>query len=161
MKTLVIILSMVGLLTLTSCNQKTDPQSLLKDNNTRTELFAAIANNPKMMTQFMNTVQNNDGAMQMMQGNKQMMGKMMGGNGMMNMMKNNPEMMKNMSNMMSKDTSAMHGMMNTMMKDGEMMGMMVNMMHKDGLMSKKSMESCMKMMKDKGIMNGKNMMDHK
>jgi hypothetical protein len=151
MKTLVIILSMAGLLTLTSCSQKTDPNTLLKDDNTRTELFSAIVSNPQMMTQFMNTVKANKGAMQMMRGNKQMMGKMMGGNGMMSMMKNNPEMMKNMSKMMSKDMEAMHLMMNNMMKDGNMMKMMVNMMNKNGLMNKKSMESCLKIMKDKGM----------
>jgi len=159
MKTLILVVSMAGLLTLTSCNQKKDANTLLKDNNTRTELFTAIASNPEMMTQFMNIVKNNDGAMRIMQGNKQMMGKMMNGKSMMTMMKNNPEMMKNMSKMMSKDKGAMHNMMNNMMKDGKMMTMMINMMYKNGLMNKKSMESCMTMMKKKGMNVGGKMMN--
>ncbi len=153
MKSLLLIFSMVGLLTLSSCNQKPDTNTLLKNKETRTELFSKMVANPEMMSEFMNTIKNNKGAMQMMQGNKQIMAKMMEGKGMMNMMKNNPEMMKNMSKMMSGNMGAMHNMINTIMKDGKMMEMMVTMMNKNGLMDNKSMESCMKMMKEKGMMN--------
>jgi len=101
MKTSVIILSVLGILALTSCGQKTDLNKLLKNENSRVALFKAIASNPKMMTQLMNTAKDNKGAMHMRQGNHQMMNgnKMMNtttklttkNTGMMHMMKMKPD----------------------------------------------------------------------
>jgi len=96
MKTLLLVVSMVGLLTLVSCNKKTDTNALLKDKATRTELFKAMANNPEMMTQFMNTIKDNKEAMQMMQGKHQMM--------------NGNKMMKNETELTTKNTGMMHMM---------------------------------------------------
>ena len=42
-------------------------------------------------------------------------------------------------------------MMGEMMKDGKMMGMMMKMMQEKGMMSEECMQSCMKMMGDKGM----------
>jgi hypothetical protein len=50
--------------------------------------------------------------------------------------------------------------MQSMMKDGKMMGNMMQMMHEKGMMSEDCMESCKKMMGDKGMdMKGMGMKD--
>ena len=89
MRTITIILLAMGLISLSSCEQKTDPNAMLENSQTRTELFDAIASNHSYMTQFMDNMQTNDHAMQMMQGNQKMMGHMMQGGGMMQMMHEN------------------------------------------------------------------------
>ena len=62
--------------------------------------------------------------------------------------------------MMMKDSTMMHSMMNGMMNDGKMMGTMMKMMHEKGMMSEDCMESCSKMMGEKGMdMQGMNKMD--
>ena len=140
MKTLILTSLVIGLTTLNSCNQKIDVNTILENSEKRTELFDAIANNHSYMTQFMDNMHGNDHAMQMMQGNKKMMGTMMQGNSMQMMMKDS--------------------MMQYMMKDGKMMGNMMQMMHEKGMMSEDCMESCKKMMGDKGMdMKGMGMMD--
>ena len=86
MKTLVIFISIVGLVSLNSCNQQADPQDVLENPETRTEVFNAITKNLDYMTEFMESMHGNQHAMQMMQGNKKMMGSMMQGEGMQMMM---------------------------------------------------------------------------
>lgn len=110
MKALTIILSMIGLVSLNSCTQETNPQAVLENPETRTEVFNDIAQNDDYMTEFMENMHNNPQAMQMMQGNKKMMSSMMQGEGMQ---------------MMMKDSTMMHSMMDGMMK----------MMHEKGMMS--------------------------
>jgi|TARA_R110000823_G_scaffold75775_2_gene173270 hypothetical protein len=145
MKTLLIVLSAVGLLSLTSCKQETDPLALMENPETRTEVFNAISKNHDYMTEFMESMHDNQHAMKMMQGNKKMMSSMMQGEGMQ---------------MMMKDSTMMHSMMNGMMNDGKMMGTMMKMMHEKGMMSEDCMESCSKMMGEKGMdMQGMNKMD--
>jgi hypothetical protein len=134
MKTTVIILSAIGLLSLNSCQQETDPQTLMKNPETRTEVFNVITENQDYMSDFMDQMQNSEQTMQMMQGNKKMMGNMMQGEGMQ---------------MMMKDSMMMKNMMKGMMKDGKMMGKMMKMMHKNDMMSPDCMQSCTKMMGDK------------
>jgi hypothetical protein len=136
MRTTAIILLAIGLINLSSCNQKTDPNAMLENTDSRMELFDAIANNHNYMTEFMDNMQDNDHAMQMMHGNQKMMGNMMQGGGMQ---------------MMVKDSMMMKNMMQSMMKDGKMMGNMMKMMHEKGMMGEDCMESCKKMMADKGI----------
>ena len=148
MKTLVIILSAIGLLSLNSCNQGSDPKTLLENPETRTEIFNDITENHDYMTEFMVSMHKNEHAMQMMQGNKEMMSNMMMGEGKQMMMK---DMMGN--------KEMMHSMMSEMMGNGKMMGDMMQMMHKDGMMSEDCMKSCMKMMGDKR-MDMTNMMDN-
>lgn len=146
MKTLVIIFSVFGLITLNSCNQQTNVQALLENAETRNEIVKTIAGNHDFMTEFMSTMQDNDHAMQMMQGNKMMMGKMMKGQGIQMMMKDSTMMKQMMGN-----KQMMHSMMQGMMKDGKMMGNMMKMMSEKGMMSEDCMQSCMKMMGDKGM----------
>lgn len=95
MKRVKLIFLTIGLFSMYSCNQKTDVNSMLKNSETRTEIFDSIANNQKFMTEFMEDMQSSDHAMQMVQGNKKMMGNMMEGSGMQMMMKDSM-MMKNM-----------------------------------------------------------------
>ncbi|MFC4094750.1 hypothetical protein [Euzebyella saccharophila] len=136
MKTATLFFLTIGLFALHGCNQKTDVNAMLDNSETRSEIFDAIANNHKYMTGFMDNMQESDHAMQMMQGNTKMMGNMMQAGGMQMMMKDSM-MIKNM------------------MKDGKMMGNMMKMMHEKGMMSEDCMESCKKMMEDKGMdMNG-------
>lgn len=145
MKTLLIVLSAIGLLSLSSCKQETDPLALMENPETRTEVFNTITKNHDYMTEFMESMHGNEHAMQMMQGNKKMMGSMMQGDGMQ---------------MMMKDSTMMHSMMNGMMNDGKMMGTMMKMMHEKGMMSEDCMESCSRMMGEKGMdMQGMNKMD--
>lgn len=136
MKTVITLLTVIGLFTLTSCNQDADVNAMLKNPEMRSQMMEIITKDHNMMTEFMGKMKGNNHAMQMMQGDKEMMNMMMQGNGMQ-MMNNNPEMMKNM--------------MGNMMKDGKMMGQMMQMMHNNGMMSEECMQSCMKKMKDKGM----------
>ena len=55
MKTTVIILSAIGLLSLNSCQQETDPQALMKNSETRTEVFNVITENQDY-SEFMNNM---------------------------------------------------------------------------------------------------------
>ena len=136
MKALTIILSMIGLVSLNSCTQETNPQAVLENPETRTEVFNDIAQNDDYMTEFMENMHNNPQAMQMMQGNHKMMGGMMKGDGMQ---------------MMMKDSMMMKNMMKSMMKNGKMMGNMMKMMHEKGMMSEDCMESCKNMMAEEGL----------
>ena len=139
MKTLVIILSTIGLLSFSSCKQDTNPHALMDNPETRSEIFNTITQNDDYMANFIESIQDNPHTMQMMQGNKKMMGSMMQGDGMQ---------------MMMKDSTMMHSMMNGMMNDGKMMGKMMKMMHEKGMMSEDCMESCKKMMGEKGMDTG-------
>ncbi|MGV8813527.1 MAG: hypothetical protein ACOH2D_05385 [Gelidibacter sp.] len=150
MKTLTIILSMIGLLSLNSCKQETDPQAFMESPETRSEVFNAITQNDDYMDEFMESMHNNEHTMQMMQGNKKMMGSMMKGEGMQMMMKDSM-MMKNMMHGMMGNMEGSQSMMNGMMNDGKMMETMMKMMHEKGLMSKDCMQSSMQMMGDKGM----------
>lgn len=149
MKSVTLIFLTVGFLTMYSCNQKTDVNAILENPETRTEIFDSIANNQKFMTEFMEDMQGSDHAMQMMQGNKKMMGSMMHGEGMTMMMKDSMMMNGMMGNMEGRQF-----MMNGMMNDGKMMQNMMKMMHEKGMMSEDCMESCTKMMGDKGMNMG-------
>jgi DNA-dependent RNA polymerase auxiliary subunit epsilon len=138
MKTTTIILMAIGFISLTSCVQKTDTDALLGNTATRTELFKAIANNDNYMIEFMDNIEGNNQAMQMMTGNQKIMGSMM----------KDPRMQM----MMMNDSMMSMNRMKSMMKNG--MGMkhmkhMMQMMHSEGMMSKDCMNSSMKMMNDK------------
>ena len=95
MKKGTLIFSLIAITALNSCNQETDVKTILEDSETRTELFDAIAGNHSYMTQFMDKMQDNDHAIQMMQGSHKMMGNMMQGGGIQMVMKDST-MMKNM-----------------------------------------------------------------
>ena len=135
------------LLLMISCNNAVNIDQILKDDNTRNEVFDKIAADHEMMTGFMEVMMKDNHAKMMMKGNQGMKDMMMGDGNMMSMMKDNPEMMKSM--------------MGEMMKDGKMMGNMMKMMKEQGMMSEKCMESCMKMMEDKGMKTDGKMNENK
>lgn len=132
MKKLALVVLPAILLLAASCGQQVDIDTLLKNAETRNQIFTKITDDHEMMTEMMGKMMSNKHAKMMMQGNKDMMG----------MMKDNPDMM------------------NEMMKDGKMMGHMMQMMNQEGMMSDEAMQSCMKMMSDKG-MDMKGMMGDK
>lgn len=136
MKTQVIILAAIGLFSLNSCMQETNPLALMATHESRNELYNAIAQNDSYMTEFMANLQNEENAMKMMQDNNKIIGAMKHGENMQ---------------MTMQDSTAMHAMMATMMNDGKMMGTMMKMMHEKGIMSENCMESCKNMMGEKGM----------
>jgi len=143
MKTLVIILSTIGLLSLNSCSQRTDTNSILKNSESRREVMNNIAENHDYMTEFMEHMHKSPHAMQMMQGNKLMMGTMMRRNGM-EMMMADTTMMKNTMETMLGNLNGRHLMMNEFFQDDDMMTQMIQLMHRKGMISKSCMENAMK-----------------
>ena len=137
MKKLVFLSLLAVTLSMTSCTQQADVNTILENAETKDKVFSAILDNHELMTEFMNKMMSNEHAMMMMQGNKDMMGMMMKGGDMMQMMQSNPEMM--------------HNMMTGMMQDGKMMAHMMQMMNQEGMMSDECLQSCTQMMKDKGM----------
>lgn len=137
MKKLILFSLAAALLLWIGCGQQADDNSILKNAESKDKIFTAILEDHELMTEFMTKMMSNEHAMMMMKGNHDMMGKMMGDGNMMQMMKDKPEMM--------------HDMMSDMMKDGKMMGHMMQMMGAEGMMSEECMQSCMKMMADKGM----------
>ena len=138
MKNKFFFVAIVGVLLLTiSCNNSVSIDQLLQNETTRQQVFDKITADHNMMTDFMETMMNSEHAKMMMKGHEGMKNMMMGNGNMMEMMKDKPEMM--------------HNMMGEMMKDEKMMGHMMQMMNKEGMMSEECMQSCMKMMGDKGM----------
>lgn len=138
MKKTIISLLVIGLLTMYSCMQKPDINSLLESQETKNEIFKTIIDNNDYMMEFMESMQNSENAMQLFQGNKKMMGKMMKGKGMQ---------------MMMNDSTMIRGMMRQIMNDSTQMNSMMQMMHQKRMMSNECMQSCMKMMHQKRMMN--------
>lgn len=135
-KSILFSLAAIALLWM-GCGQQADVNSMMKNAESKDKVFSAIMDDHETMTEFKNKMMSNEQAMMVMKGDKDMMGKMMGDGNMMNMMKDNPDMMQNM--------------MSGMMKDGKMMGHMMQMMNQEGMMSEECMQSCTKMMTDKGM----------
>ena len=136
MKNVMLFFLAVVILPSVGYTQQPDVNAILENSETKDKVFSTIMEDHELMTEFMGKMMSNEHAMMMMKGNKEMMDRMMGER-MMKMMKDNPEMM--------------HGMMGEMMKDGDMMGQMMKKMKQEGMMSDECMQSCMQMMKDKGM----------
>jgi hypothetical protein len=133
-----ILLSLAAIIIIwIGCSQQADVSSMLKNAETKDNVFSAILDDHEMMTEFMNKMMSNEHAMMMVQGNNEMMGMMMGEGNMVKMMKDKPEMM--------------HNTMSGMMKDGTMMSHMLQMMQQEGTMSEECVQACTKMMADKGM----------
>ena len=149
MKAITILITTLTIFVLNVNGQNTDVKSLLDNQETRTEIFNAIASDHQLMMDFMKVAkENKHSAMMMSNTDNQQMKKMESEKGgmmemdsehqMMNMMKDNPEMMQkmmgNMMQMCEKDT-AMRSKMATMMTEHPEM-----------------MKMCMQKMKEKGMM---------
>ena len=139
MKKSILLFLVVGMLTMYSCNQKPDVNKMLENQETKNEIFNAITENHDYMMGFMETMQNSEHAIQMMQENKMMKGKRM------QMMMSDSTMMKNMMG----NKNIMMNMMRQMMTDTTQMNTMMQMMHQKGMMSNECMQSCRKMMNKK------------
>lgn len=137
MKKLVLFAITVIALLWTGCTQQANISSMLKNAETKDKVFTAILDDHEIMTDFMTKMMSNEHAMMMMKGNNDMMGMMMGNGNMVKTMKAQPTMM--------------HNMMSDMMNDGQMMEHMLQMMNQQGMMSDECMQSCRKMMGDKGM----------
>lgn len=147
MKKIALFSLAAALLLWIGCGQQADVNSVLKNAESKDKVFSAILEDHELMTEFMTKMMSNEHAMMMMKGNHDMMGKMMDGGNMMQMMNDSPDMM--------------HNMMSGMMKDGQMMGHMMQMMNQEGMMSNECMQSCTKMMADKGMKMDMGMMGDK
>lgn len=141
MKTIISLTLITGVL---SACQQTDVSALLKNEDTRNEVFDAIVAEHEYAQQLMATMMEDDHTKMLMKGNADMMGMMMSDNDqMISMMKDKPDMMHNMMgnmmNMANMDSSMCTHMM-TMMKDKpKVMGQMMDMMHTEGMMDKETM----------------------
>lgn len=140
MKNVTTLLAAFIFFTITSCKQNSDVKSIMQDPEMRSQIMQNIIDDDKILSEFMDKMQNNQPGMQMMQGNRKMRNMMMYGNGM--------QMMRND---MMKDSTLTKEMMQTMMKDGKMMHQMMQMMHKEGMMGDECLKTCTKMTNDKGI----------
>ena len=141
---------MLTLLVFNVNGQNTDVKVLLENQETRTEIFNAIASDHHLMMDFMQVAKGNEhGAMMMRNTENQQKQKMESKKGgmtemndehqMMGMMKDNPEMMQKM----------MRNMMQMCEKDTAMRSQMANMMTENPEM----MKICMQKMKEKGMMH--------
>ncbi|MGM0551070.1 MAG: hypothetical protein ACQESW_08325 [Bacteroidota bacterium] len=146
MKTLAILISMITVLAFNVNAQNTDVKNLLENQETRAEIFNAIAGDHQMMTDFMKVAKENEYSARMLRNadNPQMekMGSMQDGNDeqkMMRMMKDNPEMMQkvmgNMMKMCEKDSVMRNKMANMMSEHPEMMKMCRHKMKEKGMMA--------------------------
>ena len=93
---------------LLGCNQPADVNALLKNAESRDNLYSAILDDHELTMELMEKMMSNDHAKMMMMNSKEMMKMMMG----------NKEMMK----MMGQDGDAMAQMMEGMMGNHQMMG---------------------------------------
>jgi len=131
----ILIVISVGMI-FTSC-EKTDINTLLRNQATKNKIFTEIVSDHDLMTEIMEKMMSDNHAKMMIKENSEISSMMMMNKGMMSMMKDKPEMM--------------HSMMSDMMNDEKMMGHMMNIMHEEGMMSDACKESCMKMMSEKGM----------
>lgn len=145
-----------------NAEQSKEISSVLNNQETRHELFNAIQNDHEMMTDFMQSAQDNQHAMMMMMmGNGQMMGNngqmgmnnhqhMMGQNYMMNMMHNNPgrmdTIMNNMISAYATDSVMSRNMFKGMSQYPQMMQMMKGYMNSHQMIGSPT----------QGMMNGNN-----
>jgi len=124
-----------------SCQNSGDVTQILSNPESRKTIMDSIANNNEMSLEMMETIWNSKNGRTMMQGNSKMMGRFLGSHeGMMNLIRNNPEMMQNLiSDMMdasSIDSSMLSSIYNTMMRNPQMMERMKMMHGSNGNMSK-------------------------
>jgi len=157
MKTIILVISVITVLSFNGYSQTTKVSELLKNKETRNETFNAILNNHELMMDFMAAMKGNEHAMMMMKGNNQMQNnegnldmhpevqehQMMNHDQMMAKMKDNPEMMQKM----------MGNMMEMCEKDSAMRCKMADMMTQ----RPKMMNTMMQKMKSKDLKNMENM----
>ena len=141
MKTIGTISGYIILIMIVSCvDQAQNPKAILENKENRELLMEKISNDHDMMGEMISQIMQSDHAIQMMKGNKDMIGKMMGSNnGMMKMIQKDTAMagimMNNMMVMMENDSSMCKKMCKKMGANQHMMGMMHDDKMKNGGMS--------------------------
>jgi hypothetical protein len=143
MKAVLFFVSILSILILNSCNQKTDTRAILENPKSRAEIFDSIANNQKYMTEFIIKIHGHE---------------MMMGGSEMQMMMNDSLMNKNSMNGTMINAEMMRSMMDGMIDDSITMAamiQMIQMMQQRGIMSEDCMQASMKMMgnNEKGMMH--------
>jgi hypothetical protein len=140
MKAVLFFVSILSILILNSCNQKTDTRAILENPKSRAEIFDSIANNQKYMTEFIIKIHGHE---------------MMMGGSEMQMMMNDSLMNKNSINGTMINAEMMRSMMDGMIDDSITMAAMIQMMQQRGIMSEDCMQASMKMMgnNEKGMMH--------
>lgn len=133
MKNARLTVALTLLISIVACSeQTTSANAVLKDAQQRGTLMDSISNDQTLMTEMMGHMLQSDAAMQLMEGNHEMMGKMMGNRQtMMAMMAKDTamagKMMDDMMAMMEKDSVSCSMMCGKMMGNQHMMGMMQQM----------------------------------
>ena len=151
MKTIILVISVITVLSFNGYSQTTKESELLKNKETRNETFNAILNNHELMMDFMAAMKGNEHAMMRMNDNGKMaMGQkhqmmndndksdmhqehqMMNHDQMMGMMQDNPEMMQkmmgNMMEMCEKDSAMRCKMADIMTQQPKIMNTMIQKM---------------------------------
>lgn len=137
LKTIAAVILLIA--TLSACQQQADINSLLENETSRNEIYAAIVADHEYSQELMAKMMEDNHTLMMMKGNSDMMNMMLSNNeGMIEMMKQNPElthgMMSNMMNMAESDSSMCTHMMAMMKDKPTVMKQMMGMMHKDGML---------------------------
>jgi len=150
MKATTILISMLIVLVFNVNGQNTDVKGLLDSQETRMDIFNAIASDHQLMMDFMKVAQENEhGAMmisnaenhqmEIMEPKMDSMMEMNNEHQMMDMMKDNPEMMQkmmgNMMEMCEKDSVMRGQMVNLMVEHSEIMKMYMQKMKETGMMN--------------------------
>ena len=134
MKTILLIVSMLGLLSFTANGpDNKEISSLLSNKQTRQEIFQAIQGNPQFLADFMQEMHGN-----LQAGNTQQ-NRMADREYMLSMMHSNPEWMRtmidNMFSVCATDSAMSRDLVNTMHQYNGMMNMMNGNMYHNGMMS--------------------------
>lgn len=138
-----ITLLMLTILVYNVNGQNTDVNELFDNQDTRMEIYNAIASDKQMMMDFMEVAKRNKNSTMMMSNseNNQMkkvsykpsnMMEMKSEHQMMGMMKDNPEMMQKMMDMCKKNPDMCYDMINMISENPEMMKMCMHKMKQEG-----------------------------
>lgn len=152
MKTLSIILFIAPFWIMNGLAQEQRVADLLRDEETRSEIFKAILNNHQLMLEFMDAMKDNDHAMMMIQRNTGMMGsssmaemKMSDEHHIMGMKNENSEMMNQMTGIMKENPQMIPEIMGKMMdiseNDSTVYKQMIEVMSKHPHMMKMGMQN--------------------
>ena len=127
MKLIFKVLGTLSIILLSACNANENPRLLLKDEANRKEIFKEIANDPELLTKFIEEMHDNDTAMTMMRQNMWMDSKNV----------SHEEMQ-----MMGRNSEKMQHMMQRIIDDSIMTKDMMTHLHQKGIMSSECYQNC-------------------
>jgi len=138
-----ILVVVFSLMTLADRSPETEVNTILDNSKTRSEIINKIASNHNFMNEFIEHMQNNQHAMQMMQNNEMMMGSMMQSPGMQTMM-NDSVMMNYTIEAIMGNIQGRRLIIGDIMQDEDLMTGLIQMMRKNDFISESCMHSTMK-----------------